>query len=287
MKSSIKIIIILNLAFSLTSWPAFGSTSQISHSGTEYPFESSTHAILLKWPRGSLIFPEINNPVKMDEVFLFEEFLTTGPELHILHHHYGFQFFSRKMFNQAKEEYLMALELQAGNTDILNRLGLIYLKSKDYREAETAYRKALQLDPSYTPAVAKLAICLTAQKKYSLAERKFKQAIKADPSNANYHLDLAHFYYYLKKNYRGALNSYRRALKLNPRLQEARNNMIDIKLKFKKWTTQESDFNNSWGSDFDYNGPANSKQAGNQLRSPEENNIAGTWEEQNTQRPLF
>jgi len=275
------------LAFSLSSWPAFGSTSQISQSETEYSFESVAQAPLLKWPRGSLIFPEMNNPVKMDEVFLFEEFLTTEPERYTLHHHYGSQFFSRKMFNQAKEEYLLALALQAGNSDIHNRLGMIYLKSKDYRGAETAYRNALKLTPGYAPAVAKLAICLTAQKKYSLAEKKFRQAIKADPSNANYHLDLGHLYYYLTKNYRGALNSYRRALKLDPGLQEARNNLQDIKQKFKKWKNQESDFNNSWGSDFDYNGSADSKQAESQLHSPEESNIAGAWEEQNTQRPLF
>ena len=120
---------------------------------------------------------------------------------------------------------MKALKIKPDIPAIHKNLGLIYFNSKSYRRAEKAYRKALQLNPGYTPALAKLALSLAAQKKYASAERKFKQAIRAEPSNADHHLNLGHFYYYLKKNYKGAKTSYRKALKLNPRLVKAKDQL--------------------------------------------------------------
>ena len=164
---------------------------------------------------------------------------------------------------------------------------MIYFNSKNYRRAERAYRKALQLDPGYTTVIAKLALSLAAQKKYTSAEKKFKQAIRAEPSNADHYLNLGHFYFYLKKNYRGAKRSYQKALKFNPRLTKARKNLKDINRKFRKSKDQESDFENSWGSDFDYNSPKNTNNSQSVPSYPEEADIAGTWDEENSQRPLF
>jgi len=161
------------------------------------------------------------------------------------------------------------------------------MEFKDYKNAEAAYRKVLSLDPGYTTAIAKLGLCLAAQKKYSRAEKKFKQAIKADPSNANYHLDLGHFYFYLKKNYRGAQYFYKKALKLNPRLKSAKINLKNIQKKFRKWKEQESNFKNSWGRDFDYNDSQNTDPLEEQQWPPEEDNISGALDEASTQHPLF
>ena len=78
--------------------------------------------------------------------------------------------------------------------------------------------------------------------------------------------------------------SYQKALKFNPRLVKAKINLREINLKFKKWKNRESDFENSWGSDYDY---GNSKDSQNPPSYPEEADIAGTWDEENSQRPLF
>ncbi len=216
-------------------------------------------------------------------MFLLNEAFTSQSELQSLHHHLGLQFFSRNKYNQAKVEYLKALKFESNIPAIHKNLGLIYFNSKSYKRA---YRKALQLDPGYTTALAKLAISLAAQKKYTSAERKFKQAIRAEPSNADHYLNLGHFYFYLKKNYKGAKNSYQKALKLNPRLRKAKNNLRDINRKFRKWKDQESDFESSWGSDFDYDSSKNAEKQ-NIPGYSEEADIAGTWEEESTQHPLF
>lgn len=299
MKLSSKILAGILLAFWISGAPAFLFASQknlpgaitLHQEGSPYavdiPLSINENPALLKWPRGKLIYPETNKPDKTSEVFLFGEALTSPEALASLYHHYGFQFFSRKKYGKAKEEYLKALKLQPDIPAIPKHLGLIYLKSKEYKNAEAAYRKALQLDPGYTTAMTKLGISLVGQKKYTLAERNFKRAIKADPSNANFHLNLGHFYFYLKNNFKGAKRSYQKALKLNPRLKEAKSNLRSIKKRFKKWKNQESNFKSSWGPDFDYDDSKNVDQLESPNRPPEEANISGVWEEQNTQRPLF
>ena len=249
--------------------------------------ENQSASTLLKWPRGSLIFPESNDPIKADEVFLLSEASTSETELQSLHHHLGSQLFSRNKYDEAKGEYLKALKFKPDIPAIYKDLGLIYFSARNYKRAEGAYRKALELDPGYTAALTKLAVSLAAQKKYTLAEKKFKQAIQAEPSNADHHLNLGHFYFYLKKNLRGAKRSYQKALKFNPQLVKARKNLRDINRKFKKWKNRESDFENSWASDFDYDNNKNSNGSSGTPNHPEEDDIAGTWDEENSQHPLF
>jgi len=297
MTSSIRFVSGIILAFSLSGWLSsiHASQSIVLASGkfqsntsiTEYSYRTLEPSILLKWPRGSLIFPESNDPNKANEVFLLNESFTSPSELQSLHHHLGLQFFSRSKYNEAKVEYLKALKFKPDIPVTHKNLGLIYFNFKNYKRAEKAYRKALQLNPGYTTVLAKLALSLAAQKKYTSAERKFKQAIKAEPSNADHYLNLGHFYYYLKKDYRGAKNSYQRALKLDTRLIKAKNNLRDIDRKFRKWEDQEIDFESSWGSDFDYDSPKSTDNSKSTPSYPEEADIAGTWNEENTQNPLF
>jgi len=297
MKLLIRYTVIFILGFGLSGALSLAFTSQSiilasapPSNSTEianYPKNSPRFSIVLKWPRGSLIFPEVNDPQKANEVFLLNETLTSKPELQSLHYHLGLQFFSRSKYDEAKREYLKALEFKPDIPAIYKNLGLIYFNSKHYKRAERAYRKALQLDPGYTTALAKLALSLAAQKKYSSAERKFKQAIRAEPSNADHYLNLGHFYFYLKKDYKGAKRSYKKALKYNPRLAKARRNLKDINRKFRKSKNRESDFENSWGSDFDYNSTKNKNNSQSAPGYPEEADIAGTWDEDNSQRPLF
>jgi tetratricopeptide (TPR) repeat protein len=293
MKSSIRFLIGCILALGLSGWFSIASAStpgkfQSNTSGiVKYSSQALESSIALKWPRGSLIFPENNDPTKANEVFLLSESFTSQSDLQSLHQHFGLQLFSRKKYKQAKAEYLKALKFEPNVPVIHKNLGLIYFNSKNYKRAEKAYRKALQLNPGYAPALAKLALSLAAQKKYISAERKFKQAIRAEPSNADHHLNLGHFYYYLKKDYRGAKNSYKRALKLNSRLVKAKINLRDINLKFRKWKDKESDFESSWGSDFDYDNFKRTENSQITPGYPEEADVAGALDEEGIQPPLF
>ena len=295
MKLSIGLIFGFFLAFGLPGAHSSASASQPTISDTgkalpktmDYLDDSLVPTVLLKWPKGSLIFPENNDPIKPNEVFLLSEAFTSEPELQSLHYHLGSQLFSRDKYNEAKVEFLKALKFEPPIPAIYKDLGLIYFSSKNYKRAEKAYRQALRLEPGYTVAIAKLALSLAAQKKYTLAERKFKQAIRAEPTNAEHHLNLGHFYYYMKKDYRGAKKYYRKALKLNSRLSKARKNLKIISRKFRKWENQQSDFENSWGSDYDYDSTKNLNNSQNTPGYPEESDVAGSWDEENSPQPLF
>jgi tetratricopeptide (TPR) repeat protein len=287
MKSSLRFFVGCTLALGLSGSLSSVSASTSGNSATEYSYKALGSPIALKWPRGSLIFPEKNNPNRTNEVFLLNEAFTSKSELQFLHQHLGLQLFSRKKYSQAKKEYLKALRLEPNVPVIHKNLGLIYFNSRNYKRAEKAYRKALQLNPGYTPALAKLALSLAAQKKYTSAERKFKQAIQAEPSNAEHYLNLGHFYYYLKKNYRGAKSVYKKALKLNSRLVKAKINLRDINLKFRKSKDKESDFESSWGSDFDYDNFKSTENLEIAPSYPEETDISDALDAQNPQPPLF
>ncbi len=299
MKSTIKILTGCVLAFGLSSSLSFASASQPNDHGSSdirisTPSKITKNSIvtiqpraLLKWPRGSLIFPEINSPEKINEVFLLSEINTPYSERYSLYYHYGSQFFSGKKYAEAKKNYLKALALQADITAIHKRLGFLFMNSKDFKGAEAAYQKILDLDPGYTPAIAQLGICFAAQKKYSLAETHLKQAVQRDPSNVNYHLNLGNFYYYLKRDYRGARNSYKRALRLNPRLTKVQNNLRDIDQKFSHSKAQEDSFENSWGSDSVHGSSNESDPAASPPRNQDGANITSIWEGEISERPLF
>jgi len=285
MKSPITFIIGCILTFGLSGWLSVALASTFM--AEEYASQTPEPSIALKWPQGSLIFPATNDPTKANEVFLLTEPSTAQPDLLSLHQHLGLQLFSHKKYRQAKVEYLKALKLEPNTPAVHKNLGLIYFISKNYKRAEKAYRKALQLNPGYTPALAKLALSLAAQHKYTSAEKKFKQAIRAEPSKADHYLNLGHFYYYLKKDFRGAKNSYKKALKLNSRLTKAKSNLKDIDQKFRNWKDQESTFESSWGSDFDYDSLKNTENLKLAPVYPEEADIAGALDKENEQPPLF
>lgn len=242
---------------------------------------------LLKWPRGSMIYPEINDPQKPHDVFLLTEELTPPDKLQHLHLFYGSQLFARKRYEQAKREYLKAVASGASESLIQKRLGFIYLNAKNYKKAELAYRKVLELNPQYTPAIAKLGVCFVAQKKYARAEKQFKQAIQADPRNADYHRDLGHFYYYLKKDYREARKAYKKALKLNPRLKTAQGNIKAINRKFKKWKDQEANFEFSESSEVEYDRQIDSEPTENSPHYSEKTHISEAMTVEDGQDPLF
>lgn len=299
MKSILKILIFFILALGLAGEPSLSFAHQSNDPpSTDVRVTTPSNVVkdslsaakpqaLLKWPRGSLIFPEINSPEKINEVFLLSETYTPYSERHSLYYHYGSQYFSRKNFGAAKRSYAKALALKSDIPAIHKRLGFLFMNSKDYKGAEAAYRKILELNPGYTPAIAQLGICLAAQRKYSLAEKHLKKAIQREPANVNYHLNLGNFYYYLKKDYRGARTSYKKALRLNPRLAKARNNIREIDRKSRQARDYEDSFENSWESDSVNNNSNESEPSVSLPRTSEKSKITSILEEGKSEQPIF
>lgn len=111
-----------------------------------------------------------------------------------------------------------------------------YYKQTQFDLAETEYRKALQADPENTTAQYNLANALQKQKKYDEAEQvleKLYNAIEASTlkSAAAYNQGVA---YTKQKNLEASIESYKKALRLNPDDQEARENLQKALSELKK-----------------------------------------------------
>ncbi len=119
---------------------------------------------------------------------------------------------SRQLYDQALDEYNLALQLDPNNASILVNLGTAYQAKGDFANAISKYQQALQLDPNNAAAkqgiqtataqnqeklqkeISSTADDLFKQGKYDEAIQKYKQLLDADPKNAAAHFDLGATY---------------------------------------------------------------------------------------------
>lgn len=111
-----------------------------------------------------------------------------------------------------------------------------YYKQTQFDLAEAEYRKALQADPENTTAQYNLANALQKQKKYDEAEQVLEKLYNATnvaklKSAAAYNQGVA---YTKQKNLEASIESYKKALRLNPDDQEARENLQKALSELKK-----------------------------------------------------
>lgn len=111
-----------------------------------------------------------------------------------------------------------------------------YYKQTQFDLAEAEYRKALQTDPENTTAQYNLANALQKQKKYDEAAQVLEKLYNTTnatklKSAAAYNQGVA---YTKQKNLEASIESYKKALRLNPDDQEARENLQKALSELKK-----------------------------------------------------
>jgi Ca-activated chloride channel family protein len=111
-----------------------------------------------------------------------------------------------------------------------------FYKQTQFDLAEVEYRKALQTDPENTTAQYNLANALQKQKKYDEAEQVLEKLYNVTnvtklKSAAAYNQGVA---YTKQKNLEASIESYKKALRLNPDDQEARENLQKALSELKK-----------------------------------------------------
>ena len=123
-----------------------------------------------------------------------------------------------KRYNQAVLNYLEAIQLNPGNVEALNNLGLIYHDvNKDLPKAVACFRKAVALSPKFT--VAKLNLGFALGKNPENIEETgeiYKDIISYDPYEPKAYNNLAN--YYKVKDYKGnfelSKENYEKAMEL-------------------------------------------------------------------------
>lgn len=161
----------------------------------------------------------------------------------------------RGSLDQARAEFLKAVEDNPGDYDALVNLGVIQVRQGEMAEALDSFRRAIRakpdysiahndigvwyysqglvdqavtylqravaLRPSYTEAHYNLGIAYLKSGMFSQAELQFRRVIRLQPQHWGGHYELG-LTYVAQKNYVRAAEEFRSTLKLNPRHGDAR-----------------------------------------------------------------
>ncbi len=146
---------------------------------------------------------------------------------------------------------LMAMAAGAQTDRQYIRQGNKQFRSGDYSNAEISYRKAIEKNPKNPQAVFNLGNALVAQKKDSAAIEQFESAAKLE-SNP---LRKSQVYHNIgvvcqtHKMYGEAIEAYKNALRLNPKDDETRYNLVLCKHQKQKQDQQQQGQQNQEGDD--------------------------------------
>ncbi len=89
----------------------------------------------------------------------------------------------QKKYEEAKEEYRKALEIDPEFAKAHNNLGNVYFKQNLFEEAEWKYKKALELTPDYCDANFNLGLLFNRQEKWDDAIWMFHQVLQLNPKD--------------------------------------------------------------------------------------------------------
>ena len=169
----------------------------------------------------------------------------------IKHINSGVDLQSRQLYDQALDEYNLALQSDPNNASILVNLGTAYQAKGDFTNAIARYKQALQIDPSNDSAKQGLQTAsaqnqdkqlkdistagddLFKQGKYDDAVQKYKQLLDLNPQNAVALFDLGAAYQ-AKGDLDAAIDAYRNAINYdaaNDQYKKALVSALDQKAK--------------------------------------------------------
>lgn len=101
----------------------------------------------------------------------------------------GNDFFKKGDFQQAIENYTLAIEIDSNNAAYWNNRAAAYLKDGNHEKALRDATKAIQVDPGWDKSYWRKGTVLMATSDYSAAVESFRKALDISPSTATYKRD--------------------------------------------------------------------------------------------------
>lgn len=133
----------------------------------------------------------------------------------------GLRAYHAGRLEEAERYYRRSLEADPGRAEVINNLGVLYLKKGDCARARSLFEKALKQTPDYASAHLNLAGALWGLGKKDDALQEAREAVVLDPRSVNGYLTLASFNLSLG-NKAAAGDAARKALLLEPENEQAR-----------------------------------------------------------------
>jgi len=128
---------------------------------------------------------------------------------------------AKEDFEEAKKALGSALIIDENNTEVLQRMGYVYMQTGEYEEAKESYEKLLSLDDTDDMAHVSLANVLHKLGDEEGAQKHHERAIVLDPEYAPHHFNYANTLYDLGRK-KEALVGYTKAYALDDTLEEAK-----------------------------------------------------------------
>lgn len=144
------------------------------------------------------------------------------------HYNLGLVMLRKKDFENAQEQFNLALQTSQQDPAIWNGLGVTNVNLGQLDEAISHFRHALELNPIYADALTNLGAALLAQGKYAEVIEICERALRLRPNVAETHASLGAALWQRGRTDESILHN-RKALQLNPDLVSPRLN-LDVAL---------------------------------------------------------
>jgi Flp pilus assembly protein TadD len=147
-----------------------------------------------------------------------------------VHYKKGLLFTIAKMNEEAIKELQEVLIKDPKHALAHQALGLALYSMKNYEEAEKHLQQAIELEPKLWKARNILGVIYDHKKLHSKALIQYQKAIAVKPENASLYNNMGLCYFFIGK-YLRALDAFREAIKLEPSSKRIHNNMALVHAK--------------------------------------------------------
>ncbi len=113
---------------------------------------------------------------------------------YVAHENLAFVFAKNKRYEEAREHYQKALQIEPSRIRNLYNLGLLALKETKYSEAQNYFLQALEVRPGNAELLNSLGVTAMKTKQYARAKEYFMQALTASPEYVPARKGLAYVY---------------------------------------------------------------------------------------------
>jgi tetratricopeptide (TPR) repeat protein len=130
-------------------------------------------------------------------------------------------FMARKEFSAAVAEYERILVKEPKNAALFNKVGVAYQQLGDLQRAERAYRHSMHADKNFASAVNNCGTVEYEKKHFGKAIGLYKKGIELRGDMPTMYSNLG-YAYFANKEYPEAMNSFQKALALDPTIFDRR-----------------------------------------------------------------